>query len=145
MKELSNTDIENIFKNNSLFGGVINKDDLKYLGKKIYIVNLDEKKGNGTHWTMISNISPHKIYYFDSFGVAMPQHLLKLSTLTGKGILQNKKQYQMIKSNSCGEFCIYVTKELLKGRSFADILSDFSSKLEYNERLLKKELSKLIT
>lgn len=142
MKELSSIDITNIFNGKPLFGGVINKDDLKHLGRKVYIVNLDTRSGNGSHWTMISNINPHSVDYFDSFGIDMPEHLLSLAEKTGKQIHQNHSQYQMIKSNSCGEFCVYVANELMNKRPFTDILSDFSKKLEYNEKLLNRYIKR---
>ena len=56
---------------------------------------------------------------------------------TGKAIVINHKQVQKLDSSSCGEFCIYVAKQILNGRSPASIMNDFSDDLNENERILQ--------
>ena len=128
---------------NKHFGGVINKADLTKLMKKVYVINLDKRNGSGSHWTLVSNLDPKHIFYFDSFGEVPPEHILKLMKATGKIAFYNKQQFQLIKSDSCGEFCSYVAKELMKGRNPKSVMADFSSNLNQNEKVLEKYFGKI--
>jgi hypothetical protein len=128
MKEMSDLQIEKQFKGENRFGGVYNKDDLNVLdNNKCYIFNMDKKSGSGTHWICISNISPNYVYYFDSYGEPSPDHLVELMHHTHKNIIYNTKQLQNLQSSSCGEWCVFFLKQILKGKKPQEILNYFSS------------------
>ncbi len=138
MKTLSNFDIESFFAHDPRFGGVINKNDLEKYPNKIFIANLDARQNPGSHWILVSNINPSYVYFFDSYGTDPPEHILKLMRNTGKHLFRNTRQLQSLATNSCGEFCMYMAKELLKGRNPNDIVHDFGENLVENENSLKK-------
>lgn len=84
------------------------------------IVNLDNKRGEGTHWT--AYIKNHKnIDYFDSYGnLRPPVELLNYFYSDGgnKKIFYNYNKVQQPHSFNCGHLCLHylynAQKTLLK-------------------------------
>lgn len=136
MEALSDKQITKQYIHNPRFGGVKNKSDMTKLSSKCYVFNLDTKRGPGTHWTMVSNINPLYVYYFDSFGEPPPEHVLRMMKSTGKQLLRNNRQVQDIKADSCGYWCIFMINMLLQGHSPADINNWFTTDSAHNERIL---------
>ena len=83
-----------------------------------YIYNLDDKNGNGTHWTMFCLKYPY-IYYVDSFGTNLngypPEELRDFGRRNGfKEIVCNEWMIQHIKSYLCGYYALYFADKLNK-------------------------------
>jgi hypothetical protein len=102
--ELSNIEINKVLSNVKLFNGVYMRDELNYnnIKKGFYVLNLDESKGPGTHWTGLYIDKFNKKYYFDSYGFPAPLEIEKLI----KPYIYNNKIIQSINSTSCGFFVI---------------------------------------
>lgn len=120
----TNIELENASNKLKLknFRGVYMRDELKFkpLKKECGILNLDCSKNSGTHWVAWFKDEKDKIY-FDSFGVQPPLELIKYLK---SPILYNTFQIQNYNDTNCGEWCLYVLKELNKGRDYIDIICD---------------------
>ena len=103
MKELNDKEIMILAdKYNIKINGVFTKDKVPdVLSDGWYILNLDDYKGGGTHWTCFHIGKDNKLY-FDSFGFIAPEDLDKML----KPYTYNKKEIQDINSSSCGWFCL---------------------------------------
>ena len=106
-KDLTNFDLINLSKELHLkLNGVYMKDELKTnLKNGNYILNLENHNQGGSHWVCF--IKHNKsIYYFDSFGVQMPQNELDIFKQNHDNIFYSNVQIQSITSILCGYFCI---------------------------------------
>jgi hypothetical protein len=140
--ELSNIDIINIINDmnlNKYFGGVYSKDELpinlKY--KHYYIINLDDKKNGGTHWTVFFYNFPLTSLYFDSFGFVAPEQVENEI----EPYLYNDNDVQDYESSSaCGYFCIAFIKFLYnqddKIKAFNTFINLFKSETNKNDLIL---------
>jgi hypothetical protein len=136
--ELSNLDIEHRLRWYKDFGGCISKDQTNLLKHgKIYVLNMDSTNGAGTHWVVLDNRSIYYLYYFDSFGIAPPESIVRYAKSLGKSIIYNAEDVQAISSDRCGWYCVYVVEQLESGKSFNDIISSFTSSVRKNEEFLK--------
>lgn len=109
------------------FLGVFTRDELPHEIKnnQSLILNLDNRQGNGTHWTCVYNDTSDKIEYFDSYGLPPPEEVIKLLKKTGKKILYSTSQIQSTNSVLCGYYCIYYINERENGKSMYDIIYNF--------------------
>lgn len=79
----------------------------------MYLLNLDDASGGGTHWVLFV-INDKYIYYYDPFGdnhllVGLPpQELINLSKKLHKKLYASKYWTQHIHSNMCGYNCLYL-------------------------------------
>lgn len=155
---LSNDDIDKLLSTKSsgkplkYYAGCFMKhqlEDMSPENDKIYIINLDEKGGSGTHWVLVSNLTKcnkRQIVYFNSFGLPPPDVILRFmkrakdSTGKKKEVLYNTCQIQDIESVNCGYYCVWVVKQLCRGNSMADILGRFHIGFDkwYNEHLINE-------
>lgn len=124
------------------FKGCLPKDLFKGKIKKLEsaVVNMDDSTGPGTHFVAYYN-NPKSEYvnYFDSYAVQPPEQIKRYLLTSGKKIAWNTSQYQPIGSVLCGYYCIYVLKELAKGKSFYDVLSIFDmNNLTKNDNFIKR-------
>jgi hypothetical protein len=138
MRTLTDAKIQKQFVGDSRFGGVLNKDDLSKLQRKAYIFNLDKRSGPGTHWVMVWNCDPNYVLYFDSFGEPAPVHISALMNATHKRIIESGAELQGLRTDSCGEWCIFMVKNLMKGYKPTQILSWFTDSSNENEIMLQK-------
>jgi len=86
------------------------------------VMNLDSSGGKGTHWVawVCSTDNNTKFsVYFDSFGLPMPDNLLKYLKKIGK-IFINNEQIQQDSSVRCGYYCIDFI-ESCHGKSLSQI------------------------
>ena len=83
------------------------------------ILNLDNSRGNGTHWTVWLICNSYKIY-FDSYGLDPPLELIKY---LGPSIYCNTDCIQPRDTVVCGHLCLYVLKKLSDGMDYQDILN----------------------
>ena len=99
------------------------RDELK--GKKpknneCGIINLNTSRENGSHWCCWYKNGNNK-YYFDSFGTVPPKEIIKY---LGSPIMYSTYQIQQFNDTNCGEWCLYVLKELNSGKNFTDVVLD---------------------
>jgi len=84
------------------------------------ILNLDDSRGNGTHWVAWFKNNRTK-YYFDSFGIQPP---LELIAYLKNPILYPTEQIQSGDQVICGHLCLYVLKQLSAGIDYQLIIND---------------------
>jgi hypothetical protein len=124
------------------FGGVYSRDTIpKTIKPKFYIVNLDDARGEGTHWVCVYNCHHNVCYYFDSFGVDPCNELIRFMRQSKKIILMSTYRIQDIGSIMCGYYCIYVCDQLLNNIAFHDILLQFDpNNYVKNDNIVMKKL-----
>ena len=87
-KPLSNFDLLNWVKKLGIkhFRGVYSRDNLpeNINEKECGIINLDSQIGPGTHWVAYRNVESSYCEYFDSFGLIMPNEVMKYLMTSGK-------------------------------------------------------------
>lgn len=138
---LSNIEIEYMLKNNKNFIGVFSRDNTKYLKKnQSLILNLDDKKGQGTHWcSIIKNKKGDLITYFDSYGFPPPQEIVNMYKKNKNKIKYSSNEIQLDNSIMCGYYCVMFIKEYYKGNDIYDILYKFDVEPSLrNEIIIKK-------
>ena len=121
---------------------IINKDDLygiKYNNKYNYIINIDKKENNGSHWVAI-----YKNIYFDSYGLKPPN---SIEDYFKKGYYMNDKQIQPLNNNSqyCGWICMmflhYMNNKYDKNKNddynnFIDFIKLFDKNKLKNKKII---------
>lgn len=122
-------------KAKDLYKGKIKKRELG-------VINMDDSDGPGTHFVAYFN-SPDRdfVLYFDTYGVAPPENIKQYLLTSGKQIAYNNSQIQPIASVTCGFYCIYVLRELDKGREFVDVLNDFTHDTDENEQMIQRHFN----
>jgi len=147
---LSDTEINNYYKNTKLYLGTKAKDELPRcmaLAKRkrgALVVNMGDLKTGGSHWVCIM-LHPKKTIYFDSFGCECPKQVLDFMRhrVDAKGnpipSYYNDRQVQNLKSESCGWFCMMMLNEcVLDGKDILDVIPDtFTFDPVRNERSLE--------
>jgi hypothetical protein len=137
LKELSDNQIDAYLKKYKLYKGSYGCLKLPKIETGIYIVNIDrDPNGQGTHWVLVDNLQPKKITYFDSFGQIPNSNTNKFMKSSKKQMYYNTTDYQAIKSQACGYYCIYLAEQLFKGRPFDSIIHDFTKDTHRNESYL---------
>ena len=79
------------------------------------IINLQDSDKKGSHWVSYKKIG-NKIFYFDSYGVAFINDILKNQYLYHKFICITYR-IQSMDSNQCGRFCILFVKSNIKNEN----------------------------
>lgn len=109
-RPLTNIDLEKYTKHLPYFRGIFMRDKLPtYINKnkECGIVNLDDDRGNGTHW--VAYIKNNKIViYFDSYGNLKPPNEL-INYFGSRGyvkIFYNYERKQSYNSFNCGQLCL---------------------------------------
>src|SRR5436190_13083711 len=99
-------------KNIPNFKGVFMRNELKNPRKnESLIINLDSKKGSGTHWVAVKKRGD-KILYFDPFGIQPPKEIIRYyKTLK---VYYSTTKVQKLNATNCGKLCI----QFLKSRHF---------------------------
>ena len=113
-KPLSNFDLLNWVKKLGIkhFRGIYSRDALPDRTKRneVGIINLDSQIGPGTHWVAYRN-SKNGAEYFDSFGLIMPNEVMKYLRTSGKQIFYSGDEIQERDSVLCGYWCLYYLTE----------------------------------
>lgn len=111
---LSNFDLIRLARAHKIprFRGVFMIDELprKPWKNECAIFNLDTSYGKGTHWVCYKKLG-NFVRFFDSSGARPPSELVRY--LKGYRILSNRKLYQSIRSNNCGQLCLLFLLGLL--------------------------------
>ncbi len=143
LDDTSDDQINAYLRKYSLYKGAYDCLDLPKPKKGVYIVNIDRNpNGEGTHWTLVNNLEPDRCEYFDPYGQVPNSETHEFMDSTGKRLFYSDADYQSIPSHACGYFCMYVAKNLLKGRKMGDVIGDFSTRVNENERFLQNYFSK---
>jgi hypothetical protein len=104
---LTNSDLYSIcIKLKIKLNGIYMKDELPSdLKEGCYIIDLQDHDKNGSHWTCFLK-SNNEIFYYDSFGVVMPQNEYDIFIKNADNIYYNVSDDQNIDSTSCCWWCI---------------------------------------
>jgi len=123
-KPLSNFEIEDAVKKIGLknFRGVFLRETLPKKPKRneCTIMNLDDTSGDGTHWVAWFKRGDKK-WYFDSFGLSPPT---ELNDYLGD-VFYPTEQIQPRQEVICGHLCLFVLKEMQKGKCLQEIINKF--------------------
>jgi hypothetical protein len=129
---LSNFQLEDAVKKLKIpnFRGVFIRTELpkKPRKKECGILNLDgdlTDETKGTHWVAWYKNGNNKIC-FDSYGIQPTLELIDYLREKPYDIQYNTNQIQDPNTVVCGHWCLYVLKELTNGRSFQDLIKQFS-------------------
>lgn len=131
-KTLSNFDLLEMTQHIPNFRGIFMRDDLpkKPWLNESGILNLDESKGPGTHWTCWYKKGDLKIY-FDSYGLITPvelQKYLKEKNIKKPSIMRNTDEIQPRGSKICGFLCVEVLTKLNDEKTFFNIISELNKR-----------------
>jgi hypothetical protein len=143
LKALDNFQINDYFTTAKDYLGTVSVDEIKAFDPKkqgYFIYNSATRLSptGGVHWNCCYNVHPKYCIWFDSFGAAPDQRALQWGKKTGKINIYQTLQLQSLNSQACGYYCIYILKELNKGRSIVDIINqDFSLDTKSNEKVLQ--------
>lgn len=111
---LSNLEIESMVDKDPLFKGVkMNQEPLKQIKKPgYYILNLQNKHENGSHWVLCYTHPTLGIIYSDSFGLPPTKYISNCIRHTHLPCFLNSYKYQSLHASTCGYFCM-ITAQLL--------------------------------
>ena len=126
--------------------GTYASDELKNVKISFYptfiIINLDERRGRGTHWIALAIYQNH-LYICDSLGGVQPSktfpqdfvNFLHVMTLERKLFIT--RQIQPLNSDTCGLYCITFIREMSRLNSFPEFIKLFSCNFKQNDQLIK--------
>ena len=114
-----------------VFRGVFSSNSLPMyieLGRPhAFIINIDPNHKPGSHWVALYIDPFGTATYFDSFGFSPYQSDIKdfiqrnsFKLITNPIIIQN------LLSTTCGLYCVYFIREMVKGKRLIDIISHFN-------------------
>ena len=123
VKQLGIKRFRGVFSRNNLPQGRGLRSDLPVdapYKEECGIINLDDSVGPGTHWVCYAGLGhgTEIYYYFDSFGLAPPEEILKYIP----NIKFNNIQYQDKQSFLCGYYCLFFIHLLQNKVSLYEIL-----------------------
>ena len=108
-----NIKIDQILQHDKNYIGTFSKDNVPLLkNNQSTTINLQDSDKKGSHWVSYKKID-NKIYYFDSYGVAFINNIIKNQYPNHKFIF-NIYRIQSIDSNQCGRFCILFVRGNIK-------------------------------
>ena len=115
------------------FRGIYSRDALptKMLKNEVGIINLDSQIGPGTHWVAYRN-GENRAAYFDSFGLIMPNEVMKYFSTGAKQIFYSGDEIQERDSVLCGYWCLYYLTERQKGIPMLDVIHN--AKFDMNDQ-----------
>jgi hypothetical protein len=123
------------------FRGTFAADELKYLKpNSIYIVNLDTRYNDGSHWISISRNDQNQIFYFCTSGIS-PFELNIISMLKQYPIIYfSPENIQSLSSTSCGLYCVLITYLLSRKVSLRKAIDLFSNDHFCNDIILREKI-----
>ena len=138
LTDLSNDQMDAYLKSYPNYGGSHSCRRLPKIENKVYVVNMDiNPKGEGTHWTVVSNLDSNKVIYFDPFGLPPNTYTDKWARSSNKPLFYSNADYQNLDSHACGYYCTEIAKELLQGKSMENAIKVFTNNTIKNERTLE--------
>ena len=140
--QISNHNIDNILQHITNYNGCYAKDQIHNLKNGFYVFNLEDIEEDGSHWTMLYK-DDNNIIYIDSFGIILPDTILKLCK--NHQIKYSSHHIQNIKSLNCGFYSIYFILQINHGIDILNILLKFSNDGSIkNDKILFNELQEYI-
>lgn len=117
-----------------LFNGVYAADNhhLCFNAYGAYVVNTDPQHKDGQHWIVVLHL-PHKLYYFDSYGLPPAIHIAHSFKDCGKPIHYHRRRLQG-SSPVCGHYCLFFILTIVQPHY---TLKVFTTELEYNDLLVQ--------
>ena len=82
---------------------------------------MDSQIGPGTHWVAYRN-NKNGSEYFDSFGLIMPNKVMKYLMINEKQIFYSGDEIQERDSVLCGYWCLYYLLERQKGVPILNVI-----------------------
>ena len=123
---MSNLKIDEILKNSENYIGTFSKDNVPILkNNQSTIINLQDSNLPGSHWINYCKRN-NKIFYFDSYGVAFVNNIIKNRHPKHKFFCKIYR-IQSMDSNQCGRYCILFVRGNIKNEN------------DYNNFLLQYE------
>lgn len=95
------------------------RDNLpKHISDGIYLLNLDDSLGGGSHWTLFI-IKPPYLFYYDPFGAGLmsgysPKEINEYAKTHGLQVIESEFWQQHPKSYMCGYNCLYIADVMKK-------------------------------
>lgn len=107
------------------------------------IVNLDNMAGMGTHWVCYY-IGPKYAEYFDSYGLPIPNEILRYLKRSKKRVIGSTNEIQHLESIYCGYYCLYyILARVVDQIDPYDIVYKFdNTNTKLNDRLVMKLLKR---
>lgn len=122
------------------FGGVIPSNKLpQNVRNKFYVINTDPSYMPGKHWVAVYTAKVPEFYdslgrppsfYNKDFEYFLINH--------GPNYIYNSQRIQSYGSSVCGVYCIYYVLKRSMGYSIKEIVQEFSTDLENNDRKIEK-------
>ena len=110
---LSNFEIQTYYQNEPIYNDVYSRNNLIKIKDGTYVINLDEFKSIGTHWTTFY-ANNKNVTYFDSVAFEhIPKEIKNFAE--NKNIITNICRIQVCDSIMCGYFRIGFIDLILKG------------------------------
>ena len=109
---------------------IISSDELQHrpLQNGPCIINLQDSRGNGTHWTAFI-IHIKQCLYFDSFGAFPDRNVIDYCRKHKLKLAFNTYIIQDLDSTQCGLFCFKLIKYVYTNTINEDIPREFENKL----------------
>jgi hypothetical protein len=123
------------------FKGTYSADEVKHLElNSNYIVNLDTRESNGSHWVLLSRHAEGPVSYFCTSG--MPPFELNITKLLDQYpiIYYSPEKIQAAPSRSCGLYCVLIAYFIARGLSLRESINVFTGDQFYNEIILLENL-----
>lgn len=159
-KLLSNLDLNYYCKKLGIkLNAILNKDLFKNTKaiEGCYIINLqNSNEGSGTHWTALY-LKDNFGFYFDSFGLIMPQSIIKFCRKYRRNIriLYSIDQIQPLHSVYCGWYCLfflYFMSKNQKAKNKQELINKHNSLYlkdedlrHLNDEILKKHINHIFS
>ena len=133
----SNLELDQYMQKHKGFNNTASIDTIKKLkNNEFQIINYEKAGQGGSHWVCLIN-KGNKNYYFDSYGLPPQNEIMKAT----KGlIMHNTFQIQKTGSDVCGQYCIYVIEQMIKGEEFIDIIYGFGEDRHKNDLFIDNEI-----
>ena len=124
IRPLKNIQITNYFNYKPKLNGAFSRNNLPRIKDGVYIINLDDKKSNITHWVSLFTDRSAPVY-LDSFGIEyIPQEIS--NNIKHKSITHNTFRIQGNKSIMSGFYCITLIEYMLAVKTLLDYTNLFS-------------------
>jgi len=115
----TNTQLAHYYKDEPRFQGVFSQGQpgLKLKKNSFVILNLDNPRGQGTHWVLASSLN-NQLVYMNSFGLPPDATIIRImrGNKSTPPIQYNTEDEQPLSSSECGEWCVAQANLLLKGK-----------------------------
>lgn len=111
------------------FVGVFASNEIPYVkGQSAIIVNTDTHDKEGSHWLAMYIQDEHTLDFFDSYGFPPSTYGPYIESYVHqfKHVKMNKKPFQSLSSNVCGQYCMYFLLKRCQGLSMDYILYLFN-------------------